>query len=311
MTRIVVVGGLNMDLHLFDLEESVGQAPLLAERYIAEPGGKGANVARAAARLGADVALVGRIGDDEFGQNCVAAIADDGVDTAAVAITPGEPTGFVAIELKEGCHRSVLFVPGANDHVTWSDIGPTVEALEPGDIVVAQAELPREAMSDLAAFATRSGVMLFLDPTPTDRCTADLLAAAEVITPNQAEAAALVGRTDSSPLIPALAATDLLRSGAQRVLVKTGKWGALLAEGSSILQVPTLAITPTDETGAGDVFLAALAVRRAERADWEQATRFANAASALSVATSGLMLPDRHAVDRATGQLVAATRRIR
>jgi len=310
MTRIVVIGGLNMDLHLFDLAEAVSQAPLLAERHLAEPGGKGANVARAAARLGADVALVGRIGDDDHGRNCVTAVADDGVDTGAVVVTPGESTGFVAIELKEGRHHSVLFAPGANDRVTWSDIGPTVELLDPGDIVIAQAELPREAMSDLAAFATRSGIVLFLDPTPTDRCTAELLAAAEVITPNRVEAAALVGRVDSSPVAPALAATDLLRSGAQRVLVKTGESGALLAEGDSMSQIPTLAITPTDEIGAGDVFLAALAVRRSEGGSWEKATRFANTASALSVAASGLVLPDRQAVDQAMKQLVAPTRRI-
>lgn len=95
MTRIVVVGGLNMDLHLFGVRPSGGQAPLLAERYLAEPGGKGANVARAASRLGASVTLVGRVGDDEFGRDCVTAVASDGVDSGSVAATAGAPPALL------------------------------------------------------------------------------------------------------------------------------------------------------------------------------------------------------------------------
>lgn len=112
MSRIVIVGGLNMDLHLFGIEESSGQAPLLAERYSAAPGGRRANVARAPARLGADVALVGRVGDDEFGRDCMKSVSDDGVDTSGVLATAGVPTGFVAIELVEGRHRSLMFAAG-------------------------------------------------------------------------------------------------------------------------------------------------------------------------------------------------------
>ena len=304
MSRIAVIGGLNMDLHLFGVQEWAGQAPLVAEHYFAEPGGKGANVARAAARLGADVSLVGRIGDDEFGRHCVTVISDDGVDTRAVRVTPHEPTGFVAIELAEGKHRSLLFAPGANDHLTWADIEPALSELQPEDIVIAQAELPPQAIGELARHTNSTGATLFLDPTPPDRVTGELLAAAEVITPSHAEAAALVGRADHSPLSPALAASDLLRSGARRVLIKLGELGALLAEGERTELIPTLSIVPEDETGAGDVFLAALAVRRSERAAWSEATLFANAASAMSVAATGLKLPDRAEVDAALTQLV-------
>lgn len=308
MSRIVVVGGLNMDLHLFGIERSSGQAPLIAERYLAAPGGKGANVARAAARLGAEVALVGRVGDDEFGRDCVRAVADDGVDTSGVLPTAGAPTGFVVIELEEGRHRSLLFAPGANDRLTWTDVEPALAQLDAGDLVIAQAEVPPGVQTELAAFAAASAAGLYLDPTPPDMCLPALLAAAEVITPNRVEAALLVGRADDSPLIPGLAAADLLRSGARRVLVKTGETGALLADGSATMQVPTMSITPIDETGAGDVFLAALAVKRSEQTDWVTSTRFANVASALSVAADGLMLPARAEVDRAVGELDASDR---
>lgn len=215
-------------------------APLIAERYLTAPGGKGANVARAAARLGADVALVGRIGDDEFGRQCVQSVSDDGVDTSGVLATADAPTGFVAIELVEGRHRSLLFAPGANDQLTWTDVEPALASLGAGDLIIAQAEVPNAVLAEL------------------------------------------------------------------RVLVKTGETGSLLADGSATIQVPTLTITPIDETGAGDVFLAALAVKRSEGTDWATSTRFANAASALLVATDGLMLPTRGDVDRAVRRLAVS-----
>lgn len=301
MGRIIVVGGVNMDLHLFGVGPSVGQAPLTAERYLTQPGGKGANVARAAARLGAEVVLVGRVGDDEMGRACVAAVDDDGVDTSAVTVTAGEPTGFVAIELTEGRHRSLLFVPGANERLTWSDIEPALTGAGPADIVVAQAEVPGPALARLTTFTSWAGVPLFLDPTPPDRVDAALLRGAEVITPNLLEAAQLVGRDVGSRLLATIAARELVDAGARRVIVKAAEAGAVLADRRRAVEVPTLPVEPADETGAGDVFLAALAVERLAGAGWEAACRFANAASARSVAAPGLHLPDRQEVVAAVG----------
>ena len=135
MGRLVVVGGLNMDIHLFGLRESVGQAPLIASHHLAEPGGKAGNVARAAARMGAAVTLVARVGADDFGHDCVAAAAADGVDVSGVVSTPDQPTGFVAIRLDEGKHRSLVFSPGANAFLAWDDVAPHVAGLSPTDIV--------------------------------------------------------------------------------------------------------------------------------------------------------------------------------
>ena len=293
MGRVVVVGGLNMDIHLFGLRESSGQAPLVADRHLAQPGGKGGNVARAAARMGASVTLVARVGADDFGNGCLAAVDADGVDVSGVARTPGRPTGFVAIELEEGRHRSLVFSPGANELLAWEDVAPHVVGLTPADVVVAQAELPPETMSVLATELTGRGVPLFLDPTPPDRVRRDHLERAEVITPDLAEAAQLTGRRPGSRLWPAYAARELRLAGARRVLVKTGEDGALLLDDDGLREVPTASVETVDETGAGDVFLAALAVSRLEGQGWEDATRFANAASALSVSRMGLALPGR------------------
>lgn len=307
MGRIVVVGGLNMDLHLFGLHQWSGQAPLIAEHHLVQPGGKGGNVARAVARLGADVQLVARVGDDDFGRACVDAVAADGVDTSGVDVTAGVASGFVAIELTEGRHRSLVFAPGANEHLSWGDVEPFVRPLGAEDVVVAQAEIPPDVLTELCALCRERDVALFLDPAPPDRIGRDHLLASTVITPNLPEAAQLVGRSEHSRLWPALAARELVESGARRVIVKAGASGALLvhtADGQpSATMIPTADVEMLDETGAGDVFLAALAVRRLEGADWHRATRFANAASALSVASHGLMLPDRAMVDAAVERL--------
>jgi ribokinase len=303
MARIVVIGGINMDVHLFGADEQQPDRPLLVDHYLTEPGGKGANVARAAARLGARVSLVGRIGEDGFGRACLAALDDDGVDVTGVLVSPDEPTGFVAIELEHGLHRSLVYVPGANDQLTWDDVAPTVERLAPGDVLIVQAEVPPETLRRLTERTADDGVRLYLDPAPPDRVPLATLRAAEVVTPDRAEAAALTGRVDTSQVWPALAAADLRSMGAACAVVKTGATGAVLALGDEVIGVPTLAVDAVDETGAGDVFLAALAVRRAEGADWETAVRFANAASAISVSTPGLSLPSRAQVDAAVATL--------
>ena len=260
---------------------------------------------RGAAGLGARVALVGRVGDDDFGDHCARAVADDGVDTSGVLVSGGTPTGFVAIELREGKHRSLLFSPGANDLLTWADVEPHVAGLGPADVLVVQAEIPAEPLDRLCAQATRSGVPLLLDPTPPERISRAHLAAADVITPDLVEAAQLTGRGDVSRLWPRLAAQELLASGARRVLLKAGEYGALLADADGVREIPTAVVDVVDETGAGDVFLAALAVRRLDGAGWEDATRFANAASALSVSVVGLALPSRADVDEVADRLAA------
>ena len=300
MSRIVVVGGINMDLHLFGGRRASSGPALVVDHYLTEPGGKGGNVARAVAHLGGDVRLVGCVGADEFGRRCIDRIRTDGVDVSAVSSSPTTPTGFAAIELDEGRHRTLVFVPGANDELTWAAVEPVVADLGPDDIVVTQAEVPPGVLQMLSAHAQGRGVPLFLDPTPPERVGATAIAAAEVITPDRAEAAALAGRSDSSDLWPVLAASDLRLAGARTVVVKTGSTGAVLADGDGgVVQIPTLSITAKDETGAGDVFIAALAVRRSEGATWREAVRFANVASALSVADQGLLLPGRESVARA------------
>jgi len=297
MGRLVVVGGLNMDIHLFGVRHSPTSEPLIAERHLAQPGGRGGNVARAAARLGVAATLVARVGTDDFGEHCVEAVARDGVDVSGVTATPGQNTGFVAIDLEDGRHRSLVFSPGANDLLTWADVAPHIAGLTADDIVVAQAEVPRETLSQLATTLAAHNVPLYLDPAPPENVTRAELALAEVITPDLDEAAQLTGRRNSSRLWTVEAARELRAAGARRVLVKLSEDGALLLDDDGLRRIPTATIEVADETGAGDVFIAALTAARLEGNDWVDSTRFANAASALSVSSIGLWLPERSEVD--------------
>ncbi len=290
--RIGVVGGLNMDIRLFGVEEPGVGATYLADHYLIEPGGKGANQARAAARLGADVVLVGRVGDDEFGHLCVAAVEADGVDVGGVAVTAGERTGFVVIRLVEGHHVSLVFSPGANNHLVWSDVEAALPRLADRDVLLTQGEVPADVVDRLLTWASGRGIPVYLDPAAPDQLALSALQLAEIITPDREEAAALTGRTLSTPAAPWLAARELVDLGVERAVVKLGAAGALLVDTTSgTRHVPTASVRPVDETGAGDVFIAALAVRRASGAGWPEAVRFANAAAARSVSERGLALP--------------------
>ncbi len=301
--RIAVVGGLNMDIHLFDLRRFPPRDTLVADRYLAEPGGKGSNQARAAARLGAEVTLVGRVGDDEFGALCVEATAADGVDVTNVIATSDARTGFVVIELVEGQHRSLVFAPGANGALTWDDVERALGDLAAADVVVVQAEVPPDVLSRLMVWGAETATPVFLDPAPPERVTRPVIAAAEVVTPDIEEGAGLTGRRDLGHIGAPLAARELLAMGARRVLLKLDAEGVILGDESGLRRIPTLAVEAVDETGAGDVFMAALAVRRAQGADWVDAARYANTAAALSVAGAGLTLPSAAEVEAAVGKL--------
>lgn len=289
--QIGVVGGLNMDIHLFGGEHRSEDGAYLAERYIIEPGGKGSNQARAAAGLGADAVLVGCVGDDEFGHLCVDATNADGVDTTHVVTTDEQRTGFVVIQLIDGRHRSLVFTPGANSMLTWADVAPALDALAACDVVITQSEVPADTVDRLIDWSRGSQVPIYLDPASPQQASKHSLTGAEVITPNALEAEVLTGRTSGEDDAPIAMARDLSAMGVRRSILKLGPAGALFASGDFITSISTVAIKAVDETGAGDVFVAALAVRRAQAAAWVDAITFANAAAAESISRPGLSLP--------------------
>ncbi|KAB8184644.1 ribokinase [Microbispora catharanthi] len=287
---ISVFGSANMDLVAY-----VAQAPkpgetLTGREFRTIPGGKGANQAIAAARAGADVAFLGAVGDDAFGPVLRAALAEAGVEVAALRVVPG-PSGVAHIVVQDGGDNSIIVVPGANGAVT-GPVGRDAEIIGRSDALLLQLELPMDAV---VAAAQVPGTEVILTPAPAVPLPAELLETVDLLVPNEHEAAALTGRDDPRDALEAL--LDLV----PEAVVTLGARGALYgSRDGTRLREAAVPVRAVDTTAAGDTFAGALAVARTEGADPARALRFASAAAALSVQREGAStsMPHRHEIDR-------------
>jgi ribokinase len=289
MTRIVVVGSINMDL--------VTQAPrfvgpgetILGERFLTVPGGKGANQAVAAARLGAEVALVGAIGDDAFGRQLREGLAAEKVDLSHVAQLDDSASGTASITVAGG-ENQIIVVPAANARVTPAQVEGAQSLIARADAVLVQMEIPLETVEATLRLGHRLGVPVILNPAPAQKLPTDWLQLARYVTPNQYELAILLG-ADPDEDFRAL----MLRSPCPVVLTRGGE-GAWYREQGEPIHQSGFHVAVVDSTGAGDTFNAALAVFLHEGV--AVAVRKACAAAALSVTRLGAQggMPTLHEV---------------
>ncbi|MEV3991821.1 ribokinase [Streptomyces sp. NPDC049837] len=292
MTRIVVLGSTNMDLVAY-----VSRAPKLGETVTGRefrtiPGGKGANQAVAAARAGAEVSMIGAVGSDEFGTRLRAGLAAAGVDTDLLRTVDG-PSGTAHIVVDDEGGNAIIVIPGANG---------TVTSLSPGDetliatahSLLLQLELPLSAVTAGARAARRHGVRTILTPAPAQPLPPELLAATDLLVPNEHEAAILTGLAD-----PRAAAEELLRH-VPEVVITLGASGSLhAARGTDPVTVPAPRVRAVDTTAAGDTFVGALAVALGEGRPVVDALTWASSAAALSVQRPGASssMPYRTEID--------------
>ncbi|MBI4279490.1 MAG: ribokinase [Armatimonadetes bacterium] len=287
MSGIVVVGSLNMDLvvkvpHLPAVGETV-----LGGEFATFPGGKGANQAVAAARLGAEVAMVGRVGDDAFGRALRDGLAADGVDVRHVLADPSAHTGVAFILVDAAGRNAIAVASGANMRLSPDDVAAAAEALAGARAVLLQLEVPLECVARAAALARESGALVILDPAPAVPLPASLIRLVDVIAPNEQETEVLTGIGVRS-LPDAARAADALRvRGARAAVIKLGGRGAWVSAPEGERHLPALAVTPVDTTAAGDAFCGALGAALAEGQNLLAAARFANAAAGLSVTRMG------------------------
>ena len=301
---VTVVGSLNEDV-LVRVSRLPGRGETVVGRgTVLAPGGKGANQAAAAGRLGGPVAMVGRVGDDPAADRQLAALAEAGVDVTAVARTPAAPTGSATIPVEDGTGENlIVVVPGANAELGPADVD--VAAVRDARVVLLQLEVPLETVRAAAAVARGTVV---LTPAPPQPLPADLLGRVDVLVPNEHELVQLAGALpgDRDPAQLAALARGL---AARTVVVTLGARGALLVpdDGPALLQ-PPLAVQPEDTTGAGDAFCGALAVALAAGRPPVEAVATAATAAALSTTGPGARgaLPDAAAVAAARRGLPAA-----
>lgn len=283
--RIVVVGSSNTDMvvKLPRLPEK-GES-IIGGEFFMPAGGKGANQAAAAARLGASVTFVARLGSDMFGDKALAGFKAEGIDTRFVARDAEAPSG-VALIIVDGKGDNILAVaPGANGRLSVADVDRAAGAIAEADAVVLQLEIPLDAVEHALALARKHKVRTILNPAPARVLLPELLALVDVLTPNEHEATLLSGATGQSI---EQAAQGLLRMDVGTVVVTLGAEGAMIvAPGTTVQRVPGFKVDAVDTTAAGDAFTAALACALARGEAMPPAVRYANAVGALTVTKMG------------------------
>ncbi len=302
--RLVVIGSANMDLVVRSAHIPAPGETVLGEAFRQIPGGKGANQAVAAARLGAEVTFVGRVGPDLFGEAIRVGLQADGIDTTFLQTDPTEPTGVALIGVDAKGQNAITVASGANYKVTASDVEQAFSAIESASAVLLQMEIPVETVLYAAQRAHAAGVRVILNPapaSPTAPLPDSLLTQIDVLTPNEHEAAALLGYETIDGLDWESVASRLLDRGVKAVVVTLGENGCVLADGTGIRRLPAFAVTAVDTTAAGDCFTGALAVAIAEGRSLDEAARFAAQAAAISVTRAGAQpsLPTRSEVEAA------------
>lgn len=297
--RIVVVGSSNTDLVVSSPRIPAPGETIIGGEFSVAPGGKGANQAVAAARLGGDVSFVGCVGRDEFGDAAIAGLRADGIDIGNVRRVDGARAGVALIVVADDGENAIVVAPGSNSLLTGDDIDAASEAIRNADVLVVQLEVPLDAVRRALEIAHEAGVATLLNPAPAQELDRGLLQHVDWITPNETEAAQLAGLDIASEGVRLDAADALRRLGVRNVVITCGSDGALYsAEGSSVV-VAAIPVDPIDTVGAGDVFSGALAVALGESQDVAEALRFANAAAAISVTRRGAQpsVPNRLEVE--------------
>ncbi|MGF6780031.1 ribokinase [Paraburkholderia sp. GAS334] len=300
--RVAVVGSLNMDL--------VARAPrlprpgetLAGHAFAQVAGGKGGNQAVAAARLGAQVAMVGCVGADANGAQLRASLKAEGIDCEAVETSETASTGVALIIVDDGSQNAIVIVAGSNGEVTPASVARHEAALAAADVVVCQLETPPGTVKAALSAARRLGKTVILNPAPaTGPLPADWLPLVDYLIPNELEAATLTGLPVNTPEDAANAAAALRRAGARNVLVTLGAQGVHVSlESGQSAHYAAPKVKAVDTTAAGDTFIGGLAAQLAGGVSVDDAIRFAQRAAALSVTREGAQpsIPYRAEVTR-------------
>jgi len=300
---VVVLGGINMDLVTISPRFPQPGETVVGSRFLTYPGGKGANQAVAAARMGAPTAMVGRVGDDMFGLQLIDTLAAGGINVDGIAIAPDTTSGIAVISIDESAQNQIIQVLGANITCGEAESGRVLLALADASTLLLQLEVSVDLSLQVAKEAYALGKTVILDPGPVRPIPPEFFPFCSVITPNETEAQALVGFPVVDATTAAQAAEQLLDIGVGVAVVKLGAQGVYYATADGGDFVPPFPVEAVDSVAAGDAFNGALAVSLAEGATLHQSVRMAAAAGALAVTKSGAQdsMPYREEVEELRG----------
>lgn len=287
--KIAVIGSSSMDLVVTSKRRPGAGETVLGESFETVPGGKGANQAVAAARLGADVYMIGRVGEDAYGVDILNNFKSNGVHTDYVEPVTHEKSGTAHIILAEG-DNSIVVVKGANDHVTPEYVKDKRDFIKTCDLVMIQQEVPEVTVIETARLCQELGVPLLLNPAPAREIPDRVVEQVSYLTPNEHEAALLFQGEELA---------KALKKYPNKLFITEGAAGVRYFDGKEEVLVPSYPVKPIDTTGAGDTFNAAFGTAIAEGMDLKDSLRFANRAASLSVTGFGAQggMPTRKEVE--------------
>lgn len=298
--KITVIGSINMDLVIRCHHLPAPGQTILANSSSEICGGKGANQAVAAARAGGVVTMIGRVGDDAFANRLVANLQDVGIQAEHVLRTDHCASGLAVVAVEDSGQNSIMVVPGANGRVSVADIENARSEIEASDVVLLQLEIPIAAVVAAIRIAKQAGVRVILDPAPALDVWPESFFQADLMCPNESEAAAFFGHPIENVVQAEAAARTIHARGAKNVAITLGDQGTLLFDGQQTHLVSPYEIIAVDSTAAGDAFAGALAVYWAEKNNLLDAVRFGNAAGALAASRQGAQpsLASRYEIDK-------------
>jgi ribokinase len=299
MAEILVIGSSNTDMVVQAPYLPTAGETVLGNKFVMSPGGKGANQAVAAARLGGKVSFLGKLGEDLFGQQAIANLQREGISTDYLLVDPNHASGVALITVDKQGENTIVVASGANMALTEAEILQSQEAIAQAKLILLQLEIPLDTVELAVKIASELGKIIILNPAPAFPLANSLLSQVTILTPNQTEAKILTGIEVDSPATAGLAAQQLYKRGVANVIITLGKEGAYLLNEQVAQLIPSYTVEAVDTTAAGDTFNGALAVALSEGQGIVDGVKFANLAAALSVTRLGAQssLPLRQEVE--------------
>ena len=302
--KVAVVGSANVDFVLRTERMPIKGETLIGNAFDIFTGGKGFNQAAAAARLGADVTLIAKIGDEPFADILRTALDTENINTEFVKTDAEAGTGVATIVVEPDGENSIIVVPRANMCLTPADIDVAQNSIAEADVLLLQLETPIDTSEHAIEIAKANETIVILDPAPARPLPASLLAQVDILKPNEVEAGVLSGRAVSTPEDGVAAAkalqSQIASDGLSAVVLTLGQQGVLTYAQTQMTHLPAIAVEAVDTTGAGDAFSGALATALAEDRELIEAVIFANAAGAAAATTLGATpsMPKREKIEK-------------
>jgi len=287
MSTIIVIGSSNTDMVIKSAHLPAPGETILGGEFFMNPGGKGANQAVAAAKLGGEVVFVAKVGDDIFGQEAVQGFKNEGIDTDYIVVDPRNPSGVATIMVDDQGENCIAVASGANGTLSPADIDKALARIDAADVLLMQLETPIPTIDYAASAGSEKWKTVILNPAPAQALSDDLLAKLDVITPNETEAEILTGIKVENTTDAEKAALALREKGVGTVIITLGSQGAFVMADSFTGMVPVRKVEAIDTTAAGDTFNGALAVAIANGLPVGPAVEFANKAASVSVTRLG------------------------